>query len=149
MKKVYHVCTKEVTYNGKKYYPGYPWLPEDGGDPPPVGTDWVIRQDDEAEGPQDGIAVSASRGFVRWKEQPARPRVQPLTPEEKQQLESDPYGSLEETAAEPPPVARDPLAREKRQTPVAPFLQTQAEIEDPYGLKARTAATTENKESEW
>ncbi len=141
MKKVYHVCTKEVTYNGKKYYPGYPWLPEDGGDPPSVGTDWVIRQEDDAESPQ--------MGFVQWKPQPGRAQpTSSLTPQEKERLESDPYADLNgpvEAASPPPAAARDPLDREKKKP--APIMSdhlqmTQEEIDDPFGLRARAAAQT-------
>ena len=143
MKKVYHVCTKEVTYNGKKYYPGYPWLPEDGGDPPPVGTDWVIRQEDDAESPQ--------MGCVQWKPQPGRiPPTSSLTPEEKERLESDPYASLEEAATEDPPATRDPLPPSENKKPIiSDHLQmTQEEIDDPFGLKARAAVTTDEEEPE-
>ena len=137
MKKVYHVCTKEVTYNGKKYYPGYPWLPEDGGDPPPVGTDWVIRQDDDAESPQ--------MGFVQWKPQPGRIQPSSLTPPEKAILAENPYANLDEPApAPPPPPAEVPLLDKKKPAPTisAHLLMTEEDINDPFGLKARAAATT-------
>ncbi len=97
---------------------------------------FTIRQDDNSENPQ--------MGFVQWKPQPDRPRAQPasLTPEEKEQLAIDPYASLEETAAEPPPADPVPPDSEKKQTPITPFEQTQSERDDPYGLKGRAADTT-------
>ncbi len=139
MKKVYHVCTKEVTYNGKKYYLGYPWLPEDGGSPPPAGTYWVIRQEDDAESPQ--------MGYVQWVPQPGRVQPSFLTPQEKEQLSIDPYASLKEAPAPPPPApAAAPQVNKKKPAPIMPdhLQMTQAERDDPYGLKARAAELKED-----
>lgn len=103
---------------------------------PAVGADWIIRQN-------DGIVASASMGFVQWKPQPSRPRAAPLTAEEKAILAENPYAHLEPVAASYPADPVVPPGRQKKQeAPLVPFQQTQAEIDDPFGLKARAAATT-------
>lgn len=142
--KYHYVCTRELTYNGHLYREGQPWLPEDGGVPPPVGVDWVIQQVLEGAAPGlDSNVTGASTGPVGWKPQPGRPQATPLTPEEKERLKVDPYANLDATP--PPPPAPDPPAREKKKEPVivsAHLLMTDEERADPYGLKARAAATT-------
>jgi len=139
----------ETVYNGRKYLPGQPWLPEDGGDPPGPEDGFSIRQDNApAAGQQADLAgTSACKGRVSWI--PQHGRVQPaslMTPEEKERLRVNPYDSLNDLPA-PPPAPDDqdgPAVGQKKQTaPVAPFQRTQEEIDDPFGLTARAAARTE------
>ena len=147
MVKIHFICSKETIYNGRLYRPGQPWLPEDGGAPPPVGVGWSIREDNEPEPRPEGI--------VRWVPQPDRPRAQPLTEAEKEILEEDPYADIDEPAsraqepeAAPPPAAPPPTAEEleerikETRATYDRQLKTQEEIDDPYGLKAKAAART-------
>ncbi len=141
---VNYICTKDVAHNGIHYRKGQAW---DGDLPAPqVGEDWAILQVNEAEGPRDGIAVSASRGFVQWAPQPGRIQPASLTPPEKAILAENPYANLDgPAAAAPPPSTRDPLDREKKKpAPVmsSHLLMTEEERDDPYGLKAKASATT-------
>ncbi len=143
---IHYVCNKDTVHNGVHYRKGQCW---DGDLPaPPVGVDWSILQVNDTEGPREGIAASASRGFVRWKEQPDRPRAAPPTPEEKAILAENPYANLDRPAAAVP---RDPLPpSEKKPAPVmsSHLLMTEEEREDPYGLKGRAAATTADLKKE-
>ncbi len=136
--KVHFICNKDIVHNGVSYKAGQAW---DGDPPAPqVGGDWTIRQDDEQDDPHSGgVGASASKGSVRWKPQPARPRAQPLTEAERKQLELNPYSNLDvpESAPSPPP------GREKKAAAIAPFERTPAEIDDPFGLKSRAAARAE------
>ncbi len=144
---IHYVCNKDTIHNGTQYRKGQCW---DGDPPAPsVGVDWSILQVNDTEGPREGIAASASRGFVRWKEQPDRPRAAPPTPEEKAILAENPYANIDGPVEVAPPssATRDPLptCREKKQeVPIlsAHLLMTQEEIDDPFGLRARAAATT-------
>ncbi len=147
--KVHYIASKETVYNGRRYRQGDPWLPTDGGDPPGSEDGFIIRRQDDA--PVAGLrsvgaATSASMGSIGWKPQPARPRAQPLSPEEKAVCRENPYVNLDEpVVAESPPPADPLLDRKKKQSaPVisAHLQMSEEEIDDPFGLKARSAART-------
>ena len=147
---IHFICNKDVVHNGTQYREGQAW---DGDLPAPqVGDFWSILQYEEPDSglQHDGIVTSSSRGGVGWKPQPDRPRAQPasLTPEEKEQLAIDPYANLDEPAPAPPPPApaAAPQVDKKKPAPImSDHLQmTKAEIDDPYGLKARAAELKED-----
>ncbi len=147
---IHFICNKDVVHNGVHYRKGQAW---DGDDlpAPQVGPDWAILQEDEPADPnRGGLGASASRGFVRWKEQPARPRAASLTSEEKSLLEKNPYASLNEPVPAPPPPAEAPLLDKKKPAPVmsSNLLMTEEERDDPFGLKARAVVTTAELQAE-
>ena len=110
---IHFICNKDVVHNTVHYRKGQAW---DGDLPAPrVGADWAILQYNEPDDPQrGGVGASASKGFVRWKEQPARQRAASLTPEEKERLRINPYDQLDDSPPLPP-VVSDPPASEKPQ----------------------------------
>ncbi len=171
----HYICTRETTYNGRKYRPGYPWLPEDGGDPPEPGGDWTIQQEREgAAVGLDGPITGSATGAVFWAPQPGRPAAAALTPEEAAILEEDPYGlkakaaattqklqaeldqpdaQLDDEAAAPPSVPDPPALNSKKPKEEEPTVSfhsqmSQEEIDDPYGLKSKAAATTQKLQAE-
>ncbi len=144
---IHYVCSQDIIHNGTQYRKGQAW---DGDFPAPqVGDFWSILQQEEPDSglQHDGIVTSSSRGGVGWKKQPDRVRAQPLTPEEKQQLEIDPYADLDgpvEAAPPPPAPAAAPQVNKNKPAPVmSDHLQmTQEDLDDPFGLRARAAAQT-------
>ena len=125
-----YICMRDgARYNGRVYKKGQSWIPADGGLPPTMGLDWVIRGEPDSDlrplRPAPEWVPTPAIPTASIQKRPARKPMRPFTPEQLAVLAVDPYANVDDLdEPKEPDEADPPPARHEKTTgltrPIAP-----------------------------